>query len=76
MRGLTIVLTLLGSASAQDAQLLACQSDLVSMSDQFNAACCADPANCAQGSPAQCDAGCAALWNPFCTHRRPALCFG
>ena len=35
------VLALLGTcAYAQDAQMLACQSDLVSMSDSFNAACC------------------------------------
>ena len=70
--------------------MLACQSDLVSMSDSFNAACCSvrivllrgprlarfltllvcgftqDPANCAGGTPRNCDAGCAALWNPFC----------
>ena len=66
MRNAVLALALLGGASAQDAQMLACQSDLVSLSDQFNAACCADPSNCASGAPVQCDAGCAAIWNPFC----------
>ena len=99
-----LVALLAASANAQDAQMLACQSDLVSMSDQFNryspsplslcftvcvcaracvyarvfetlslvgsgscnSACCRDPSNCASGAPSQCDAGCAAIWNPFC----------
>jgi hypothetical protein len=71
MRNAVLALALLGGASAQDAQMVVCQSDLVSMSDQFNAACCADPSNCANGAPVQCDAGCAAIWNPFCADRLP-----
>jgi len=30
-----------------------------------------DPANCAGGTPRNCDAGCAALWNPFCAFPFP-----
>ena len=52
---------LLAGAAAQDAMLLNCQSDLVAMSTQFNAACCADAANCASGAPRQCSAACAAV---------------
>lgn len=40
LRCLAGLVLLLGQACAQDAQTLACQSDLVSMSDRFNAACC------------------------------------
>ena len=43
---------LLAGAAAQDAMLLNCQSDLVAMSTQFNAACCADAANCASAQQA------------------------
>ena len=52
---------LLAGAAAQDAMLLNCQSDLVAMSTQFNAACCADAGNCASGAPRQCSAACAAV---------------
>jgi hypothetical protein len=69
-RSAPVLLALLAAVAAQDAQMLACQSDLVSMSDQFNTACCANPANCASGAPTQCDAGCAAVWNPFCAQQQ------
>eukprot|EP01050_Picozoa_sp_SAG11_P048787 SAG11_NODE_26297_length_347_cov_0.620968_1_plen_70_part_10 len=48
---------------AQSQGNLACQSELVSMSDTFTATCCADSRNCQSGTPRQCSASCAAVWN-------------
>eukprot|EP01051_Picozoa_sp_SAG22_P004707 SAG22_NODE_260_length_13403_cov_57.915589_2_plen_72_part_00 len=42
-----------------------CQAQLVQMSDQLTATCCADSSNCQGGFPTECSAACAGMWNPF-----------
>jgi hypothetical protein len=64
-----VLLGAIGATQAQmESSMAECEAELVQLSEGMNSACCSSAANCASGSPTNCEPACASVFMPFYSH--------